>query len=114
MVAAVVAAVVRMTVRQVILEQARKVMRVAIVYPRAALTAQAAVVWDLLDPMRLVQTQVRQVERVLRIPLEEVLSLLRVEEVEADTQEEEPLLAAQGLEARVLWPIRVHEVAMAP
>jgi hypothetical protein len=113
MVAAAAAAEARMIVQQVIQERARKALQEVLVYQEVVVTAQVAVVWDLLDPMRPVQIQEHQVERALRIVLEEVRSLLRVAGVEADTQEDQPLLVAQGLEARVLWQIREHEVAMA-
>jgi hypothetical protein len=103
----------RMIVQQVIQERALKALQEVLVYQEAVVTAQVVVVWDLLDPMRPVQIQEHQVERVLRILLEEVRPLLRVEGVEADMQEDQPLLVAQGLEVRVLWQIRAHEVAMA-
>jgi hypothetical protein len=109
----VVAAVVRMIVQQAILEQDLKGLRVALVYLGAAAMALVVVVWDLLDPTQRVLIQVRQVESVLHIVLEEVHSWLRAAVVAVDTQEEESHLVAQGLEEQELWLIRAHEEVMA-
>jgi hypothetical protein len=67
MVAAAAVVEARMTVQQVIQELALKALQEVLVYQEAVVMAQVVVVWDLLDPMRLVVIQEHQVVRVSHI-----------------------------------------------